>query len=119
MRLESPVFLNGKPIPERYTCDGEDISPPLLISGVQSSCKSLALIVEDPDAPVGVFDHWIVCNLHPKTNELSEEASLPHEGENGFGTSGWRGPCPPKGKPHRYFFRLYALDTMLHIQKGS
>ena len=119
MKLESSAFLYGKPIPERYTCDGEDISPPLFISKVPSGCKSLALIVEDPDAPVGVFDHWIVWNLHPKTNDLAEEISLPHEGENGFGTIGWRGPCPPKGHPHRYFFKLFALDTMLELEGGS
>ncbi|CRX38664.1 YbhB/YbcL family Raf kinase inhibitor-like protein [Estrella lausannensis] len=119
MRLESSAFNGGQPIPERYTCDGEDVSPPLQISDVPKGCKSLAMFVDDPDAPVGTFDHWIVWNLHPKTNDLAEGVSLPHEGENGFGTVGWRGPCPPRGSPHRYFFRLYALDTMLPLREGS
>jgi len=119
MELVSPSFEYGKPIPKRYTCEGEDVSPSLLIGKVPNNCKSLVLIVDDPDAPMGVFDHWIVWNLHPKTTEIAEDASLPHMGENGFGVSEWRGPCPPKGHPHRYFFKLYALDTMLNLKDGS
>lgn len=119
MKFESSAFSNGKAIPERYTCDGEDISPPLTMNDVPKNCKSLALIMDDPDAPMGTFDHWIVWNLHPKTNDLAEEASVPHEGENSFGTNGWRGPCPPRGETHRYFFKLFALDTMLDLEDGS
>ena len=119
MKIESSAFENGQPIPRRYTCDGEDVSPPLVVNDIPNGCKSLVLTVDDPDAPVGVFDHWIVWNLHPSTNEIAEAQDLPHEGENGFGSVGYKGPCPPRGTPHRYFFKLYALDTQIDLENGS
>jgi Raf kinase inhibitor-like YbhB/YbcL family protein len=119
MKLESAAFEAGKRIPDRYTCKAEDVSPPLTISGVPKECKSLPLIMDDPDAPAGTFDHWILWNLNPSKIELAEAESFSHEGENGFGTEGYRGPCPPIGKEHRYFFKLFALDTLLDLPKRS
>lgn len=119
MQIESSAFANKEKIPSTYTCEGQDISPPLKFSGIPAKAKSLALIVDDPDAPSGTFDHWIAWNLPATTTELKEGASFPNEGSNGFGATRYRGPCPPRGKPHRYFFKLYALDTMLDLENGS
>lgn len=119
LKIESSAFKNKEKIPAKYSCEGEDLSPPLLFSNIPTKAKSLALIVDDPDAPTGTFDHWIVWNLPPATTELAEGASVPSEGVNGFGATRYRGPCPPRGKPHRYFFKLYALDTTLDLAAGS
>jgi len=119
MELSSPVFGHQEPIPTKYTCEGEDLSPPLAIAGVPEGAKSLVLIVEDPDAPRGTFDHWITWNLDPDTRVLAEGESPAHQGRNDFGSVGYRGPCPPPGKPHHYFFKLYALDTTLKLSEGS
>lgn len=116
MILSSPVFLNNEAIPRRYTCDGENISPPLQIRDIPSEAASLALIVHDPDAPHGDFVHWVVWNLPTTTAEIAE-GKLPDgaiTGTNGFGTTQWGGPCPPNGT-HRYIFTLYALDTALDL----
>ncbi|CUI16470.1 PEBP family protein [Candidatus Protochlamydia naegleriophila] len=124
MIIES-VFESQHPIPSKYTGDGADISPPLKFLQLPSSAKSLALIVDDPDAPRGTFDHWIVWNIPPRLEELSEGAPElrvsveSKQGINGFGQSIYRGPAPPPGKPHRYFFKLYALDQELSIPEGS
>jgi len=116
MKIESTAFGNDEMIPVNYTCDGEDINPPLTISGVPVDAQSLVLIVDDPDAPAGTWLHWTVWNIGPATTEIPEN-SVPVgavEGETDFGTPGYRGPCPPSGI-HHYFFKLYALDTTLEL----
>ncbi len=117
MRLFSPAFGNGEFIPVRYTCDGEDISPPLLFFDVPEGTKSFALLVDDPDAPGGVFTHWIVYDIPYEFEGLPEDVPpVPEleygikQGVNSFGRIGYGGPCPPPGSPHRYFFVLFALD---------
>jgi Raf kinase inhibitor-like YbhB/YbcL family protein len=120
MKIESPAFENNQPIPSKYTCDGEDINPPLKISDVPENAKSLVLIVDDPDAPLGTFTHWIVWNIDPKTSFV-EENSVPAGaivGVNDFGKNSYGGPCPPSGT-HHYHFKLYALDTTLNLDKNS
>jgi Raf kinase inhibitor-like YbhB/YbcL family protein len=124
--LKCKAFEEGKPIPSRYTGDGPDVSPPLTWSGVPHETKSLALICDDPDAPHGTWTHWILFNLPPETRELPEgiaqEKSLPDgslQGTNGFGNLGYGGPAPPPGKPHRYYFHLYALDSALSLPAGA
>lgn len=119
MNIESPSFTNNQPIPKKYTCHGEDVSPPLTFSDVPDKAISLALIVDDPDAPSGTFDHWLVWNIPATTQHLSEGAKVPREGTNSFRETRYRGPCPPKGRPHHYFFKLYALDKILDIKAGS
>jgi Raf kinase inhibitor-like YbhB/YbcL family protein len=119
MKIESPAFAAQQKIPKKYTCEGEDHSPPLTFSGVPAQAKSLALIVDDPDAKHGTFDHWIAWNLPPTTNVLAEGAFVPRQGINGFGQKHYRGPCPPPGAPHRYFFKLYALDALLTLPESS
>jgi hypothetical protein len=118
--LESSAFDNAQPIPSRHTCQGEDVSPPLQWTNVPEGTRSLALVVDDPDAPGGVFTHWIAWGLDPAAEWLGEGASVPREGQNDFGTSGYRGPCPPPGHGrHRYVFRLYALDADLELGAGA
>jgi len=120
MKIESPAFENNQPIPSKYTCDGEDVNPPLKISDVPEDAKSLVLIVDDPDAPLGTFTHWIVWNIDPKTSFI-EENSIPDGaivGVNDFGKNSYGGPCPPSGT-HHYHFKLYALDTTLNLDKNS
>lgn len=122
LKITSPAFSEGQPIPKRFTCDGANASPPLEWSGVPAGAKALALIVDDPDAPSGLFTHWIVVNLPPETKSLPEAAkALPAgsgQGINDFGKEGYGGPCPPKGR-HRYFFHLYALDAHYPDAKPS
>lgn len=115
-KLTSPAFNHGSQIPSKYTCDGEDINPHLVIQGVPPGTKSLALVVEDPDAPGGHFVHWVLWDIPPETKEIREH-SAPFgavEGATNWGDGGYGGPCPPAGG-HRYFFRLFALDTRLHL----
>lgn len=122
MKITSPVFENFGKIPAKYTCDGENINPPLVISEVPSEAKSLVLIMDDPDAvkPAGkVWDHWIVYNISPTVNIINEGEEP--AGIHGLGTGGnsdYYGPCPPDGE-HRYFFKIYALDTELNLPPGS
>ena len=114
--LLSPVFSDGEVIPSFYTCDGSDVNPHLLISGVPEAAKSLALIVDDPDALNGDFVHWTLWNISPYTREIAEN-TVPQgamEGMTDFGEIGWGGPCPPSGT-HRYRFKLYALDITLDL----
>lgn len=116
LSISSPAFAHKTAIPGRYTCDGRDINPPLLIDAVPGGAKSLALIMDDPDAPVGIWVHWVVWNIPPQTREIREN-SLPAgavQGLNGWKRNSYGGPCPPSGS-HRYFFRLYALDTTLSL----
>lgn len=119
MHLESPAFENHQSIPQKFTCDGEDVSPALLISDIPEGTKSFVLIVDDPDAPQGVFVHWLAWNIDASTEQIAEGEQLPVQGRNHFGELGYRGPCPPKGKPHRYFFKLYAIDKKLDLQSES
>lgn len=116
MKITSSAFEHNQNIPNKYTCDGENINPPLQFIDVPQNAKSLALIVDDPDAPSGTFDHWIVYNIDPATLEIKEN-SIPNSGSVGkssTGVSKWVSPCPPSGV-HRYFFKLYALDTRLNL----
>jgi len=116
LQLVSPAFKHNEFIPEKYTCDGKDINPPLLIENIPSGTKSMALIVDDPDAPAGTWVHWVVWNISPDTKEM-KESSVPEgaqQGVNDFRKHEYGGPCPPSGT-HRYFFKLYALDTMLNL----
>jgi Raf kinase inhibitor-like YbhB/YbcL family protein len=118
--LESSAFENAQAIPSRHSCDGEDVSPPLRWSNVPEGTRSLALIVDDPDAPGGVFTHWLAWGLDPSGEGLGEGESAPREGRNDFGTKGYRGPCPPPGHGrHRYVFRLYALDAEPELAAGA
>lgn len=119
MQIESAVFTHNHPIPRTYTCEGEDLSPPLTFSNIPQKTKSLALIVDDPDAPNGTFDHWIVWNLPSDTTSLAAGAKVPNQGKNHFGKMKYGGPCPPKGNPHRYFFKLYAVDILLDLEDGA
>lgn len=116
MKIASSQFNNNGNIPSRYTCDGDDISPPLNVSEIPQGTKSLVLIVDDPDAPSGDWVHWVVWNIPPDIRKI-EENSIPQggiEGVTDFGSAGYGGPCPPSGT-HRYQFKLYALDNTLDL----
>ena len=124
--LTSSAFENGEKIPVKYTCDGLDLSPPLKWEGYPPETKSFALIVEDPDAPGGTFTHWIIYNIPAEVNKLEEgiepAEKLPSgamQGINDFRKIGYGGPCPPPGKPHRYVFKLYALDSPLDLKPAA
>lgn len=120
MEIASKAFKDGREIPNKYTCKGKDINPPLTIKNLPKKAKSLALIVDDPDAPGVTFVHWLVWNLSPKNPKLPE-GFIPAgavEGKNGSGSVGYMGPCPPSGT-HRYFFRAYALDKVLDLNSGA
>jgi Raf kinase inhibitor-like YbhB/YbcL family protein len=111
MHVSSSAFSEGQPIPKKYSCDGQNVSPPLKWDGVPENTKSVAIIVDDPDAPSGTFTHWILYDLPAKTSELKEGSSGGgKEGVNGFKKTGYGGPCPPPNGAHRYVFRIYALD---------
>jgi Raf kinase inhibitor-like YbhB/YbcL family protein len=120
LKISSPVFENNGKIPQKYTCDGKDVNPPLKIENVPPSAKSLALIVDDPDAPAGMWVHWVLWNIDPKTGGI-EENTAPKgalQGVNDFRKHNYGGPCPPSGT-HRYFFKLYALDSPLNLGTDS
>jgi len=123
--LTSSAFENGGTVPLRYTCSGHNTSPALEWTGVPDRTRSLALILDDPDAPMGTFVHWVVYNLSPAAKGLPEGVSASatvadgEEGVNGDSSSGYTGPCPPPGKPHHYHFRLYALDQKLELKSGA
>ena len=119
LKLASTSFENNGKIPSRHTCDGEGISPELSISGIDENVKSLVLIMDDPDAPTGTWDHWIKFNISTSTTEIKEGTEP--DGISGIGTSGnkdYHGPCPPD-REHRYFFKLYSLDTELDLKEGA
>src|SRR5690242_7325303 len=129
LSLTSKAFADGQQIPDRYTCDGEDHSPPLAWSGAPAGTQAYALIVDDPDAPdpaapKKIWVHWLLWNVPASTTSLADQATrdaLPdgaREGTNDAGDAGWGGPCPPVGQ-HRYFFRLHALDAMLDVKAGA
>ncbi len=119
MKISSPAFEDNGDIPDRYTCQGQDVNPELNIEGIPENAKSLVLIMDDPDAPAGTWDHWIVFNI-PIIAKI-EENSVPQgavQGKNSWGKSNYGGPCPPSGQ-HRYLFKLYALDTTLELDTNS
>jgi len=125
MRLFSSAFGEGDLIAPKYTCDGEDVSPPLEWDSVPGNVVSFALIVDDPDAPAGLFVHWVIFDVPASEKGLTERAGLEGpragggtQGRNGFGSMAYGGPCPPTGT-HRYYFRLYALDTMIGLPPGA
>jgi len=120
LNIKSPVFENNAKIPLKYTCDGENINPPLEVLNIPKSTKSLVLVVDDPDAPAGDWVHWTLWNISPETTQI-QEGSVPAgatEGVTDFGKPGYGGPCPPNGQ-HRYFFKLFALDIILTITSSS
>jgi len=119
MKITSSAFQEGGNIPSKFSCDGGNTSPPLQISNVPPEAKSLVLIVDDPDAPSGLFTHWAVWNISPQTNTVAE-GSTPKgvQGTNDFGRSGYGGPCPPYGM-HRYYFKIFALDRELDLPFGA
>ncbi len=121
--ITSSSFKEGEMIPSKYTCDGLDISPPLKWEQVPQGTKSFAIIMDDPDAPMGTWVHWVVWNIPAETNSLAagEGTPLPDGSKQGVtsaGTNGYHGPCPPGGA-HRYYFKIYALDTMLNLPESS
>jgi Raf kinase inhibitor-like YbhB/YbcL family protein len=125
LAVTSAAFAAGQPIPVKYTCQGDDVSPPLKWDGAPSNTKSYALICDDPDAPGGTWVHWVIFNQPPDAHVLPENTAksevLPNsaaQGRNSFQNIGYGGPCPPAGKAHRYFFKVYALDLALAL-KGS
>lgn len=122
LKITSPAFLEGEPIPTKYTGEGPDVSPPLRWTDPGIATKAYALICDDPDAPVGTWVHWVIYNIPPEARELPEAVPVKEElpdgirqGVNDFGNTGYGGPMPPPGKPHRYFFKLYALDTVVEL----
>jgi len=120
LQITSPVFPHNGMIPSKFTCDGADVSPTLSIADIPEKTRSLALIVDDPDAPAGTWVHWVVWNIGAGTKEIPED-SVPQgaiQGKNDFGKQGYGGPCPPSGI-HRYFFKLYALDASLALKSGA
>jgi Raf kinase inhibitor-like YbhB/YbcL family protein len=114
LKVKSPAFESNKPIPKKYSCDGSDINPPLTIEGIPKEAKTLALVVDDPDAPNGTFDHWVVWNIPASTNKIGENTVPGKEGMNSAKQPSYMGPCPPRGT-HRYFFKIYALDSELNL----
>ncbi|MCD6270209.1 YbhB/YbcL family Raf kinase inhibitor-like protein [bacterium] len=120
MKIKSSSFENNQMIPSRYTCDGENISPDILIEQVPKESKSLVLIVDDPDAPMGTWVHWTLWNISPDIKEIAAghvpEGSV--QGMTSFGKPGYGGPCPPFGT-HRYFFKIYAIDTILELGSNA
>lgn len=117
LNISSPAFEHGGNIPSKYTCEGEDINPELTIDGYPTNTISLVLIVDDPDAPGRTFDHWIVWNIEPQ-GKIKENSTPGETGVNSLGENAYTGPCPPSGV-HRYFFKVYALDTMLDLKSSS
>lgn len=119
MKITSPAFQNNQRIPAQYTCDGENVNPPLTITDVPTGAKSLVLIMDDPDSPTGTWDHWIVFNIPVATTEILEgQEPAGVQGKTSFGEVGYGGPCPGSGE-HRYFFKFYALDRQLDLQEGA
>jgi Raf kinase inhibitor-like YbhB/YbcL family protein len=126
IKITSSSFAEGQPIPSKYTCDGENISPPLSWDKAPDSVESFALVCDDPDAPAGTWVHWVLYDLPATIRDLPEATETKEEvlnggrqGRNDFKQIGYGGPCPPKGRPHRYYFKLYALDRELNLKSGA
>lgn len=117
MKISSPAFKHNERIPSKFTCEGEDVNPALMISDVPAEAKSLALIIDDPDAPGKTWVHWVVYNIPAAIREIAENSISGKQGINDFGRLDFGGPCPPSGE-HRYFFKLYALDITLNSKEG-
>lgn len=124
LKISSPAFKHNEFIPSKYTCDGENVSPEIRIEGIPTNAKSLVLINDDPDAPMGTWDHWILYDIPPTTTVIPEGIKPEREFSNGmkhglnsWGKVGYGGPCPPSGV-HRYFFKVYALDVVLNLPSG-
>jgi len=125
-QISSPAFSAGGDIPKRFTCDGPDVSPKLAWNEPPAKTQALVLIMDDPDAPVGTWVHWVLFDLAAGTRELAEGVATQEQvlggakqGRNDFGAIGYGGPCPPPGKPHRYFFKLYAVDGNVNLKPGA
>ncbi len=123
MKLTSPAFRHGEEIPRKYTCQGQDISPPLEIHDVPADAKSFVLVMDDPDVPKyirhdGMWDHWVLFNIDPEIKKIGEGENPGTLGKNSSGKNRYQGPCPPDRR-HRYFFKLYALDAKLDLPEGS
>jgi len=125
-QISTTSFPAEGSIPKKYTCDGQDVSPALTWSGAPANTKSFALIADDPDAPVGTWTHWVIWKIPASTQKLDEgvakDAQLAggaRQGQNDFRKIGYNGPCPPPGKPHRYYFKLFALDGDLTVKAGA
>jgi len=120
MKISSPAFSENDVIPDKFTKDNANISPPLHIEDIPSRAKSLALVVEDPDAPSGTFHHWVLFNMSPRTTDIKENSVpvIATQGKNDFGEMEYGGPKPPSGE-HHYFFNVYALDTVLSCPRGT
>ena len=119
MKITSSAFQDGGNIPSKFTCDGSDTSPPMQITGVPAEAKTLVLIADDPDAPGGLFNHWLIWNIPPQSSSIAEGiAPKGVQGINDFGKSGYGAPCPPSGM-HRYYFRVFALDRELDLHSGA
>jgi len=117
MKVSSPEFEHNSSIPKKFTCQGDDVNPALIIEGVPANTKTLALIVDDPDAPMGTWVHWVAYNI-PVVSAIDEESIPGKQAMNDFGRRDYGGPCPPSGT-HRYFFKIYALDTELGLKEGA
>lgn len=118
LTVSSPSFKHNEMIPSKFTCEGSNINPEILIGNVPATTRSLALILDDPDAPNGTFDHWIMWNIPADDRKIKENHAPGTEGKNGKGDSKYTGPCPPSGT-HHYHFKVYALDTKLDLKSGS
>ena len=126
IRLTSSAFTEGSAIPTTHTCDGEDVSPPLAWSGIPEGTGSIALVADDPDAPRGTWVHWVLYAIPPEVTEIpgglsdaKEISARAKHGNNDFKRPEYGGPCPPRGKAHRYFFKLYALDGEIELESGA
>jgi Raf kinase inhibitor-like YbhB/YbcL family protein len=115
--VKSPAFVNNKEIPKKYSCDGQEVNPPLEIENIPEGTKTMALIIEDPDASNGTFDHWVVWNI-PPSGKIEEDSIPGTQGINGDGRQSYSGMCPPSGS-HRYYFKVYALDLKLDLKPES
>ena len=125
-QITTTAFRDGSSIPKRFTCDGPDVSPALSWGDPPAGTRSLAIIADDPDAPAGTWVHWVLYDLPAETRKLPEgvakDRELPNgalQGRNDFGKIGYNGPCPPRGSEHRYFFKLYALDSRTGLKAGA
>ncbi len=120
MIVESPVFSNSSTIPKKYTCKGQNINPPLVIKDIPDDTEALAIVLDDPDAPAGIFTHWLIWNIEVSQTRIPESAKFKGavEGKNSSGSVGYTGPCPPSGT-HRYFFKVYALSEKLGLNSQT
>lgn len=121
LTVSSPAFRAGRGLPARYTCHGDGLNPPLHWSGLPAATKSIAIVVDDPDAPHGPYVHWVVFNIEPRDTELAEDAVPPgaRSAVNSSGSTKYAAPCPPAGEPHDYRFTVYALDSRLSLPDGT